>query len=141
MNPPAKKHTAVPPDASKLRGRLFRKYVALFVAVVCVALITNGLFDIWFSFRAQNELLVRIERGQAEAAAAEISQFTKEIEGQMAWATQLPWDEDSLDEWRLNTVRLLRQVPAITEVTQIDSSGHELIRMSRVNKDVIGSHA
>jgi hypothetical protein len=29
-------------------GPLFRKYVALFVAVVCVALITNGAFEVWF---------------------------------------------------------------------------------------------
>ena len=28
------------------RRRLFRKYIALFVAVVCVALVANGLFDI-----------------------------------------------------------------------------------------------
>ena len=37
-----------------MRSRLFRKYVALFVAVVCVALLTNGLSEIWFSYqRAQ----------------------------------------------------------------------------------------
>ena len=33
------------------RGKLFRKYVALFVAVVCVALITNGAFEIGFSYQ------------------------------------------------------------------------------------------
>ena len=27
-------------------GPLFRKYVALFLAVVCVALLSNGLFEI-----------------------------------------------------------------------------------------------
>ena len=35
-----------------LRSRLFRKYVALFVAVVCVALLTNGAFEIWFPIRS-----------------------------------------------------------------------------------------
>ena len=34
------------------RGRLFRKYVALFVAVISVALIANGLFQIWFDYNA-----------------------------------------------------------------------------------------
>ena len=75
------------------RRRLFRKYVALFVAVVCVALVTNGMFDIWFSYREQKALLIRIQHEQAEATAGRITQFIKEIEGQMAWATQLPWSE------------------------------------------------
>ena len=51
------------------RGRLFQKYVGLFVAVVCAALIANGLFDVWFSFREQNALLARIQHEQAKAAA------------------------------------------------------------------------
>ena len=39
-----------------VRSRLFRKYVGLFVAVVCVALLTNGLFEIWFSYRGAQGL-------------------------------------------------------------------------------------
>src|ERR1700690_1208586 len=73
------------------RGQLFRKYVSLFVTVVCAALVANGLLDIWFSFREQNRPLIRIQSEQAKATAANISQFIKEIEGQLAWATQLPW--------------------------------------------------
>src|SRR6266700_3077240 len=76
--------------APEFRGRLFRKYVAFFAAVVCGALVTNGLFDIWFSYREQRVLLIRIQRGQAESAAARISQFVQEIEDQLARATQLP---------------------------------------------------
>jgi signal transduction histidine kinase len=125
----------------KVRGRLFRKYVALFTSVVCAALVMSGLFDIWFSYREQKTLLIRIQRQQAEAAALRIGQFIKEIEGQMAWATQLPWSADTIEEWRYNAVRLLRQVPAITEVNQLDSSGREQARMSRLAMDVFGSQA
>jgi signal transduction histidine kinase len=125
--------------APTLRGRLFRKYVALFVAVVCVALVANGLLDIWFSFREQNLLLIRIQREQAKAAAANISQFIKEIEGQLAWATQLPWSADTLDDWRFDAVRLLRQMPAVTEVAQLDAAGREQVRVSRLATDVVGS--
>ena len=35
----------------QIGGALFRKYVALFLAVVCVALLSNGLFEIYFSYR------------------------------------------------------------------------------------------
>src|SRR5262245_59780205 len=124
-----------------VRGRLFRKYAAMFVAVVCLALVVNGAFDIWFSYQEQKALLVRIQRGQAEAAAAKISQFVKEIEGQMAWASPLPWCASTFDEWRFDAVRLLRQVPALTEVAQLDAAGHERFRISRHTMDVIGSRA
>jgi two-component system, NtrC family, sensor kinase len=123
------------------RGRLFRKYIALFVAVVCVALVTNGLFDIWFSYQEQKALLVRIQREQAESVAAKISQFVREIEGQMAWATQLPWGDGTRDEWRFGVVRLLRQVPAVSEVMQLDAVGREQFRMSRQAMDEVGTQS
>src|SRR6266851_8035024 len=104
--------------APEVRGRLFRKYVAFFAAVVCGALVTNGLFDIWFSYREQRALLIRIQRGQAESAAARISQFVKESEDQLARATQLPWSADTLEEWKFDAARTLRQVRAITELAQ-----------------------
>ena len=75
---------------SKTRNRLFIKYVVLFVAVVCVALLANGTLDIFFSIE-HKAALVRIQREQAEAAAARIGQFIREIESQLGWTTQLPW--------------------------------------------------
>jgi len=121
------------------RGQLFRKYVGLFVAVVTVALLTSGLFDMWFSYREQRELLLNTQREQASAAAGRITQFVEEIERQMGWMTQLPWSTGSIDEWRFDAVRLLRQVPAITEIAQLDAAGREQALVSRVAADVIGS--
>src|SRR5215831_1128626 len=121
------------------RGQLFRKYVGLFVAVVTVALITSGLFDMWFSYREQRELLLNTQREQASAAAGRITQFVEEIERQMGWMTQLPWSTSAIEEWRFDAVRLLRQVPAITEIAQLDSAGREQALVSRVAADVIGS--
>jgi signal transduction histidine kinase len=121
----------------EVRGRLFRKYVALFVAVVSAALIANGLLEIWFDYQEQRALLVRIQRQQAESAALRITQFVREIEGQLAWSTQLPWNAENLEEWRFDAVRLLRQAPAISEVTQLDASGRAQIQMSRFSADVI----
>ena len=121
-------------------GRLFRKYALMFVAVVCSALAINGALDIWVSYREQESLLVRIQHEQAEAAAARISQFVKAIEDQMAWSVMFTWDGSTYDEWRLDAVRMLREVPAVTEVTQLDGSGRELYRLSRQAIDVVGSH-
>ena len=127
------------PKRGKIRSRLFTKYVALFVAVVAVALLSNGIFEVFFYYREHKAALIRIQREQAEAAAAKISQFIKEIESQLGWTTQLPWSAASLDNRRFDALRLLRQVPAITELAQIDSTGHERLRVSRLAMDVVDS--
>ena len=70
-------------------------------------------------------LQMRILGLQAEAAAARIGLFIKEIESQVGWTTQLPWSAGTLDQRRFDGLRLLRQVPAITELAQLDATGKE----------------
>jgi signal transduction histidine kinase/CheY-like chemotaxis protein len=123
----------------RTRRRLFSKYVALFVAVVTIALLSNGIFDVVFYYREHKASLIRIQREQAEAAAAKIGQFVKEIESQLGWTTQLPWSAGSIEQRRFDALRLLRQVPAITELTQLDATGKERLRVSRLAMDVVGS--
>ncbi|MBR0695504.1 ATP-binding protein [Bradyrhizobium lablabi] len=122
-----------------IRSRLFTKYVALFVAVVAIALLSNGIFEVFFYYREHKASLIRIQHEQAEAAAAKISQFIKEIESQLGWTTQLPWSTSTLESRRFDALRLLRQVPAITELAQIDSSGKERLRVSRLDINVVDS--
>jgi signal transduction histidine kinase len=124
---------------SKIRSRLFTKYVALFVAVVGIALLSNGIFEVFFYYREHKAALIRIQHEQAEAAAAKISQFIKEIESQLGWTTQLPWSAGSIEQRRFDALRLLRQVPAITELAQVDSTGKERLRVSRLAMDVVDS--
>src|SRR5437868_1998311 len=133
---------AAPSAASlgtKIRSRLFAKYVALFVAVVGIALASNGIFEVFFYYREHKASLIRIQHEQAEAAAAKISQFIKEIESQLGWTTQLPWSAGSIEQRRFDALRLLRQVPAITELAQVDSTGKERLRVSRLAMDVVDS--
>jgi signal transduction histidine kinase len=141
---------AAPAEGSSLggrvRSRLFIKYVVLFVAVVAVALLSNGIFEVFFYYREHKAALIRIQHEQAEAAAAKISQFIKEIESQLGWTTQLPWtavdpaeQKRALEQRRFDALRLLRQVPAITELAQVDSTGHERLRVSRLAMDVVDS--
>src|SRR5882757_8410498 len=119
--------------------RLFAKYVALFVAVVTVALLFSGIFDALFYYREHRAALVRIQREQAEAAATKISQFIKEIESQLGWTAQLPWSASSLENRRFDALRLLRLEPPITELAQVDSTGKERLRVSRLAMDVVDS--
>jgi signal transduction histidine kinase len=127
------------PSGTRIRSRLFTKYVALFVAVVAVALLSNGIFEVFFYYREHKASLIRIQHEQAEAAAAKISQFIKEIESQLGWTTQLPWSAGSIEQRRFDALRLLRQVPAITELAQVDSTGKERLKVSRLAMDVVDS--
>ena len=130
---------AARPGGTRVRTRLFAKYVALFVAVVGVALLSNGIFEVFFYYREHKAALIRIQHEQAEAAAAKIGQFIKEIESQLGWTTQLPWSAGSIEQRRFDALRLLRQVPAITELAQVDSTGKERLRVSRLAMDVVDS--
>jgi signal transduction histidine kinase len=128
------------PAQFRYRGRLRPKFVLVFTTVVCVALISTAAFEVLFSFQDRKAALIRIQHEQAEAAAGEIAEFMKNIEDQLAWTTHAPWttatpDQQSLDLWRM----MLRQVPAITDLSLIDPSGHEVLRVSRLSLDEIGS--
>ncbi|TFV50538.1 sensor histidine kinase [Bradyrhizobium niftali] len=145
--PQARTSPSAAPDAAVageaagrgIRIRLFTKYVALFVVVVAVALLANGLFEVFFYYREHKASLIRVQHEQAEAAAAKIGQFVKEIESQLGWTTQLPWSADSIEQRRFDALRLLRQVPGITELAQVDSNGKERLRVSRLATNAIDS--
>src|SRR6516162_10736642 len=120
----------------QISGPLFRKYVGLFLAVVCIALLSNGLFEILFSYREHTESPIRIQREQAELVAEKIGLFIKEIQSQMGWTTQLTWSSGTIEQRRFDGLRLLRQVPAITELAQLDPTGKERLRVSRLVMDL-----
>jgi Cache domain. len=44
-----------------------------------------------------------------------------------------------LEQRRFDALRLLRQVPAITELAEVDSTGHEQLKVSRLAMEVVGS--
>lgn len=113
----------------------------MLLALVSLALAIDGASDIWFSYQEQKALLFSIQREQARAAAEKISQFLTEITTGLAWEIQLPWSHSTFDEWQLDAVRLLHQVPALDEIIQVDAQGREQFRMSRESPDVIESGA
>ena len=124
-----------------MRRTLFWKYVALFVAVTSSALVINGLVDVWFTVRDHRAALFRIQKEQAISAASKITQFIREIEGQLGWTTHLSWETAAPEQRELDGRRLLRQVPAIAELALLDSEGREQLRISRQAMDQVGSNA
>jgi signal transduction histidine kinase len=126
------------------RGRLFRKYVLVIVALVTGALLASGLVEIYFSYQENKEALVALQREKAVGAAARIESFVKDIERQIGWTTTQPLlvaPSAALGQRRLDYLRLQRQVPAITELAYLDASGKEQLRLSRLAMEVMGSQA
>jgi len=121
------------------RGRLLRKYALLFIALVGVALIVNSALDFWFSYQEHKEALLRVQQEKADAAARRIEEFIDQIERQIGWTTHARWAAGPLDQRRFDYVRLLRQAPAITELTELDGAGKEQLKVSRLAEDSVGS--
>ena len=124
---------------SQPRGRLLRKYALLFIALVGVALILNSALDFWFSYQENKDALLRVQQEKADAAAGRIAEFVDEIERQIGWTTHARWAAGPLDQRRFDYVRLLRQVPAITELTELDGAGKEQLKVSRLAEDEVGT--
>ena len=123
------------------RGSLFRKYAVLFVVLVSGALFTSGALEIYFSYQENKEALVTLQREKAVGAATRIELFVKEVERQISWTTQpsIVAPAAAMEQRRADYFRLLRQVPAITEVSYLDAEGREQLRVSRLAMDVVGS--
>jgi signal transduction histidine kinase len=124
------------------RNRLFRKYVALLVALVGGALLTSGLLEIYFSYRESKTTLLHLQREKAQAAAAKIDDFLLEIEQHIAATARAWWGVRApREQRRVDYLRLLHAVPAITEISELDAAGKEQLKISRVAMDVMGSQA
>src|SRR5262245_22577522 len=125
------------------KGGLFQKYAALLVALVGGALVVNAAIERHYSYIENRDALVAVQREKAQGAAAVIEQFEKEIEGQVGWTTHgsfLP-GASGIDQRRFDFLRLLRQAPAVTEVSYLDPDGREQLKVSRLGMDVAASGA
>src|SRR5215471_4270291 len=127
------------PTASGPRGRLFRKYVALLVGLVSLVLLINAGLHFWFSYNENKTAAFRIQQEKAGSAARRIEEFVNEIERQLGWTTAPQWAAGPIEQRRFDYFRLLRQVPAITELIQLDDAGKEQLKVSRLTMDVVGS--
>jgi two-component system, NtrC family, sensor kinase len=103
----------------------------------------NAAIDSYYSYLDNKQALIAVQREKANGAAAVIEQFVKEIDGQVCWTTHasLLSGPGGLDQRRFDFLRLLRQTPAVTEVSYLDADGREQIKVSRLAMDGVGSGA
>jgi Cache domain len=108
-----------------------------FIIALCFAMTwpiaANGQPDVR-ALRGQLLLL------QAECIADQLAEFIKENQDQVGWTTQVPSTGNySIEQRRFDALRLLRQAPAVTELSLLDAGGKEFYKASRLAMDVVGS--
>jgi signal transduction histidine kinase/DNA-binding response OmpR family regulator/HAMP domain-containing protein len=123
------------------RSRLFRKYVVFLLVLVGGVLVLSSLVQLYFSFRENQAALGRVQREKAVAAAAKIEQFIKEIERQVRGTLQDAFDDPVMasQQREEDYLRLLRNVPAVTNIRHFNAAGREDVRVSRLDLDVNNS--
>jgi hypothetical protein len=121
------------------RRRIYRKYLALIIALVATTLVVSGAISIYFTYLETRDSLIALAREKAASAAGRIEQFVKEIEHQIGWTAlpQIVEDADPKALRRNDYVKLLRQVQAITEANFIHGNGCLQVVSSRPRD---GSH-
>ena len=122
-----------------MKRGLFLKYVVLFLGLVSGVLVINAALDLYFVYQDNRRASIDVQREKAEAAAQRIESFVRGIENQIGWVAYAQFDSLPAEQRRFDYVRLLRQVPAITELVQLDRDGREQLRVSRLSMDVVGS--
>lgn len=123
-----------------MRRGLFLKYVVLFVGLVTGILVINAALGLWFADQENRRASIDVQQEKAEAAAQKVESFVREIERQIGWVAQTQWATLPIEQRRYDYARLQRLVPAITEVSQLDSNGREQLKVSRIAMDVIGGN-
>lgn len=122
------------------RSRIFRKYALLFGSLVSVTLIVSTVIEVYFSYQDTKTELLNIQRERAKRAAEAIESFVNNVESQIGWtlhAAFLPQSQ-AITQRRKDFTRLLKQAPAIMEISYVDASGKEQLLISRLSLDRIG---
>ena len=122
------------------RRSIYRKYLALIIALVAGALVVSGAIGIYFSYLETRNSLISLADEKAASAASRIEQFVREIENQVAWTTlpQIAEGPDPLEPRRFDFVRLVKLVQPITEAIYIHSNGCFQVKESRLEIARVG---
>jgi class 3 adenylate cyclase/HAMP domain-containing protein len=117
----------------RLREGLFAKYVIALVGLVVFVLAVNGALETWISYRGIKTTLTDAMSEKAEATAKRIEQSVYDLERQISWVTRASSDaaRAPLEAHRADYAQLLNSVPAVSQLSLIDGSGHEQLRLSR----------
>jgi signal transduction histidine kinase len=118
---------------------LAAKLAAALIGLVALVLLVNGAVNTWLNYNQAKSAALQVQEEKARSAAVRVGEFLADIETQLGWTTGAEWRFAKPDQQRYDFNRLLRQVPAITELTYLDGQGREQLKVSRLEPDLVGS--
>jgi signal transduction histidine kinase len=121
------------------RAPLAAKLAAALIGLVILVLLVNGAINTWLNYNQAKSAALEVQEEKARSAAVRVGEFLADIETQLGWTSGAEWRRTQPDQQRYDFVRLLRQVPAITELSYLDGQGKEQLKVSRLEPDSIGS--
>src|SRR5215470_17286613 len=139
VTPARARATAGPFPPRAFRGRLFRKYLLLILVLVGGALLVSGAISLYFGYQENKAAIGALQHEKALAAASRIEQYIDRITQQLAYASLPQIDASDLETRRIEFLKLLRQLPEVTDIALLDSRGKEQIAVSRLGMDRINS--
>ncbi len=132
-----KKHCSSCPRLP-VKTTLFKKYALILSALIGLSLLLSGALSISYSYRENQQALVKLQREKAEAAATRIGQYLFDIEKRVGVTAVAPQDVAPLDK-RIAEIQLQRRTVAINEIVLLDRQGKEVLRAARQAVDVVRS--
>jgi hypothetical protein len=121
------------------RWPLAAKLAAALIGLVALVLLVNGAINTWLNYNQAKSAALEVQEEKARSAAVRVGEFLSDIETQLGWTAGAEWRFAKPDQQRYDFVRLLRQVPAITELSYLDGQGREQLKVSRLEPDSVGS--
>lgn len=124
------------------KGSLFRRYAAYMAGLLSLSLLVSGGISIYFGYHDTRALVDELQREKARTAAAQIAQVVDVIELQMRSATLFGHTRATADgdPHYIELLKLLKIAPAVSDAAWLDITGHENVRVSRFDRDVMGGN-
>ncbi len=120
---------------------LFRKYAAVLMLLVGGVLVVAQLIGVAFDYSEIRATATATQGLEVRSATETIDQYLKGIERQIREVGSLPWSSGllSAEDRRLEYHRLMKLVPAISEIQLVDRQRRERLKVSRTARDEVDS--
>ena len=139
LSQPKSATAAEPSRLAPKRRSLAAKLAIALVGLITLVLLINGGANLWLNYDDAKRAILGVQLEKAQAAAERVDGFISDVENQIGWTTRAEWRRVPVEQQRYDLIRLLRQAPAVTEVSYLDPSGKEQLKVSRLEPDQIGS--
>lgn len=120
-----------------MRLSLFPKYALLITTLTVGLLCVSWAISLRISYEESSRHFRLLQQQKANAAAARIGEFLRDIEQHIGLIDLIDDHDDrkSMLVRKHELLKLFKQLPQLFEVTWMDASGHEQLFLSRANLD------